>query len=260
MKKYFNPVRALAVCSTLVCCAMSAGSQTYYSTGFSAAEGFVNGGLVGQPANGSPKWVDQNTADPALSYAVVNEQLVITQKGSGAEWVSVEIPVQQSGILTVTWDWQYVGPITGEVDHGFCLSDTENFLPVDNNPAANFNEQGAMVRMQQDTPAIDARNGDWAGGGSYSSVAPLTYQHGEKISMRYEIDILGLTFDAFGTVEGQSEVQIANDYGFRRIPTVDTDGVNAVVMWVNGGEAGNQIIVDNIVVAGPAQVDEWTLY
>lgn len=260
MKKYLQSIRVFALSSAALLIVFHADAQVYYSTSFSAAEGYVNGGLVGQPANGNPKWVDQNTADPALSYAVVNEQLVVTQKGTGAEWVSVEIPLQQSGTLTVTWDWQYVGPVTGEVDFGFCLSDTANFLAVDNNPAANFNEQGAMVRMQQDTPAIDARNGDWLGGGSYSSVAPLTYQHGEKISMRYEINVLDLTFDAFGTVEGQSEVQIADNYGFRRIPTLDTDGINAVVMWVNGGEAGNQIILDNIVVAGPAQVDEWTLY
>jgi hypothetical protein len=263
MKKYFKSLRALTFSSALVFCAVSVNAQTFFATSFSAAEGYTNGELVGQPAGGSPVWVDRNEADPALSYAVVNEQLVITQKGSGAEWVSIELPVQNDGILTVTWDWQYVGPDTGEVDHGFCISDTANFLAVDGNAAANFNEQGAMIRMQQDTPAIDARNGDFAGGGSYAADASVEYQSGTKYAMRYEIDVFGLTFDAFATPEGGSEIQFANDYGFRRIPTVETDGINAIVLWDNGAEAGNQIIIDNIVVSGPegpTNVSEWALY
>lgn len=259
MIKCFKSLRALTVSSALVCCAISANAQEFFSTSFSSAEGYVDGELVGQPANGDPVWIDRNDGDPALSYAVVNEQLVITQKGSGGEWVSIDIPLQTDGILFVTWDWQYVGPDTGIVDHGFCISDSANFN-LDGNPNATFNEQGAMVRMQQDTPAIDARNGDWEGGGSYSSVGELLYQHGDVISMRYEINILDLTFDAFGSVAGGDEVQLADDYGFRRIPTVENDGVNAISMWVNGSEAGNQIIIDNIVVAGPAPVTEWTLY
>lgn len=263
MKKIFKYLRALTFMSAVAICATSANAQTYFATSFSAAEGYADGELVGQPAGGDPVWIERNPDDPALSYAVANEQLVVTQKGSGSEWVSIEIPVINEGILTVTWEWQYVGPADGLVDFGFCISDSANFELIDGNPAATWNEQGAMVRMQTDAGNIDARNGDWEGGGSYAADATVNYQDGSKFSMRYEIDVFGLTFDAFATPEGGSEVQFADDYGFRRIPTVDTDGVNAVVLWVNGSEPDNQVILDNIVVSGPegpTQVTEWALY
>lgn len=259
MMSYFRVVRMFSLSAAALFAVSSANAQVIYSTSFSADEGYSNGTLVDQPAGADDVWTGASETDGTDSYVVEDGQLVVTQTGVGSQWVYINFSVQSDGTLIVTWDWQYVGPADGVVDFGFCISDSANFELIDGNPDATWNEQGAMVRMNEN-PSVDVRNGDWEGGGSYSAAAEYNYQDGAWISMRYEIEVFELTLDVFAQKDGEDEVQLADDYGFRRIPSVDTDGVNSITMWVNGGTADNQIIVDNIVVAGPAPVTEWALH
>jgi len=182
--------------------------------------------------------------------------MVITPIGGANKWAYITFPVQSTGTLTVSWDWQYVGPEDSNVDIGLNVSDTENF-GLDNNPALTWNEQGTMCRMQQDSNVIDVRNGDWAGGGSYQASEEFGYTDGKLVSMRYEINLDEQIFDCYAQKEGEAEILLADDFGFRRELSA---GLNAITLWDDGSAATSSVIIDNIVVAGPAAVSGWELH
>lgn len=249
----------------LCVCAGGANAQLIFQSDFSSAQGYKDGPVAGQPAGASSVWISGNSSVPADNIVVQNGSLVTTVTGADSKWVYILIPVQK-GAFTVTWDWQYIGPAGVFVDTGFCLSDTGNF-GLDGNADPTFNEQGAMTRMTNDTTngtgVIDVRDGDWSGGGSYKVSKAVLYQDGKKISMRAEIDASSYYFDVFAKREGEQEVQIADDWGFRRLPTAETNGLNCVSIWEDLADAasvGNQCIIDNIVIAGPAPVSDWALF
>jgi len=252
--------KQLLIAAVLLCVWSGAAfAQVILDADFSSAQGYKDGPVVNQPTGASSLWLDGNaTVAPAVNIVVQGEALVTTVNGVESKWVYIMIPVQK-GKITVKWDWRYAGTAAGFVDTGFCISDSENFKisGADTNPT--FNEQGAMVRMTQDTTngtgVIDVRNGDGKGGGSYAVTNPVLYLDGKKISMRMEIDIAALTLDVYATREGETEVQIASGYGLRRNPTAATGGLNCLTIWEDVTAAtsvGNQCIIDNIRITGAA--------
>jgi len=233
-------------------------AQVYYSIDFSAGEGYVDGEIIGQPNGADRLWEDSTPDTPEGVFTVQNEALVITQPGT-EQWLLFEFPQQTEGDLIVTWDWQYVGPADGNIDCGMCISTRSNFL-LDDNPNPTWNEQGAMTRMQQDTADIDVRNGDWAGGGGYEASQAFPYADGSLISMRFEIDVddADQSLNCYAQKEGESEVMLAENFGFRR--ETFGEGLNSISIWISGSLVDAKCIIDNIRISGPLDVGNWALY
>ncbi len=201
---------------------------------FSAAQGYVDGPVVAQPAGGEYTWLEGVAAVPAGDMiAIADEALLLTQVPDTDVWAYFHFPTQMEGDLYVTWDWQYVGPADSNIDVGVNISDSVNFN-LDGNPDLTWNEQGAMCRMQEANPIIDVRNGDWEGGGTYASLVELNYTDGALIHMRMVVHIVDLTLDVYAAKDGEAEVTLAEGYGFRRIPSEETNGVNCLAIWVDG--------------------------
>lgn len=231
--------------------------QVFESIDFSAAQGYVDGPLEGQPMGEDNVWTTGTAENGTSRFTIEDGKLVVTQNEDDNQWIYLTIPVQQ-GLFIITWDWQYIGDPESTVDFGVTFSDTVNFN-FDGNPDLGFNEMGAMVRMNTD-PDLDVRDGDLDGGGTYASLVPYDYRDGSVINMRVEVDAFDFLVDVYAQKEGEDEVMLADDYGFRRITSAETNGVNAITMWSNGDEPGNQVIIDNFVFFGPADVSEWSLY
>ncbi len=235
-------------------------AQHIFSISFSEGEGYTDGPIAGQPA-GSPSPWEVSPADTADEFFMIeDEALVVTQVDTTDHWIFIEFPNQTSGTLIVTWDWKYVGPEDANVDVGFCISSLSNF-DFDGNPAPNWPEQGVMSRMQQNDAVIDCRNGDWGGGGTYEALASFPYTGGNWISMRYEINanFADQVFDCYAQEEGEDEVQLAEEFGYRR-ESPEEEGLNVISIWMSGDTLETQCIIDNIVIAGPAPVADWSLY
>ncbi len=261
MKKIFG---ITSLCLIIVAVAVAPQAQVIKAVDFSAASGYSDGPLEGQGDTDSV-WINGHDTNLNTRFEVVNEQLVVTQNPDDNQWIYLSMPTLQ-GDFSATWDWQFVRPaendiddVSDTVDFGFTFSDSVNFEAVDGNPNINFNECGMMIRMNTD-PDLDARNGDWAGGGSYSAVNPIDYRDGSPISMRVEVNALDEIYDAYVSIDGGDEIQLADDYGFRRIASEETLGVNCIALWCNGDVHGNAVILDNIVLFGPSDVGEFSLY
>ncbi len=245
---------AVAMCLLLVFVCV-ANAQLIKEIRFSAAEGYSDGLLEGQPAGADDVWTNGVADVSPDSFVVSNESLVITPEGVD-RWVYIAFPIQSSGAITITWEWQYVGPEDSNVDIGFCIAEMDNFM-LDGNSDLTWNEQSCMTRMQQEANVIDVRDGDWAGGGSYSAFEDYPYTDGKLIFMRYEIDVENQTYDVYAQKEGEDEVMLADDYGYRR-ETIE--GLNSITLWDDGDAVTSSVIIDNIVIAGPAAVSDWQLF
>ncbi|RJP29987.1 MAG: hypothetical protein C4527_10945 [Candidatus Omnitrophota bacterium] len=259
MKKCFG----MAILGLLCVSASPVFAQTILHCDFSRAQGYVDGPIVDQPAGAGEKWMDGAANVPSAAYLVIeNEQLMGYQLDGSDTWIWIRFPVQKSGELTLTWVWQYIGPADGNVDIGMNISDSENFN-FDGNPNLGWNEQGAMCRMQEASPIIDVRNGDWAGGGTYAAATEMRYTDGALIHMRMVVHVLDLTLDVYARKEGGTEVTLAQGYGFRRIPTTQTDGVNCLAIWLDGNTNGTSVMIDDILLVGPngpTDIQDWAIY
>jgi len=257
MKKWFGTMGIIFGCLWLIPVG-SLHAQQIVSIDFSKAQGYTDGHLFGQPAGQAAKWQDGGgSSTGAKLYEINKETLLITQDAGGDRWALFTIPTQ-TGKFTVTFDWQYVGAADSTVDVGFCISDKANFS-LDGNDAPTYNEQGVMGRMYSDPATVSARNGDWAGGGTYDALVELSYTDGIKVFMRYEIDAskAAQTFNVYARKEGSAEVKLAENFGFRQDCP---DGLNTIAIWETGTVAGTQVIIDNILLTGPAPVQDWELH
>ena len=238
-------------------------AQTIFFTSFSASEGYVEGPITDQPAGASNVWTDGVEAVPSTDYITVeNEKMVLAQNGDGADtWTYIQFPNVSEGNITVTFEWQYFGAEDANIDVGLCISDVAN-IELDGNTDLTWNEQSAMCRMQEANPVIDVRDGDWAGGGSYTALVSYPYTDGKLMYMRYEIDVdfPDQYLTVYAQKEGEDEVMLAENYGFRR---EWFDGLNSVMIWVDGGAADVKAEIDNILIAGPegpTGLTNWSLY
>lgn len=261
MKTYFwLPV----VCIAVVFCAVAPQAQVIKAVDFSKASGYVDGPVEGQ-GDGDSVWISGTANNGTSRFEIVNEKLVVTQNPEDNQWIYLFMPTLQ-GDFSATWDWQFVraaenvDDASDSVDFGFTFSDSVNFELTDGNPNINFNECGMMIRMNANPKSLDARDGDWNGGGTYTSVNPLDYRDGSPISMRVEVNALEEIYDAYVSIDGGDEIMLADDYGFRRIASEETLGVNCIALWCNGDVHGNSVIIDNIVLFDASEVGEFSLY
>ncbi len=256
MKKMLGLV-VLCACMLLLVTGVEA--QVVKEINFSAAEGYVDGLLIGQPANSDSKWTAASEAQGVDTFMVENEAMLVHPDGTGTIWLNISFPVQHTGFLTATWDWQYFGPPEKHMDLGFTIGDLANYL-VDGDPYTVFNEQSAITRMGD---LIDARNGDWVGGGSWESANGVEYRDGVLVHMRMVVDIQEWYFDIYAQRDGEEEALVADDFLFRRATSGETDGVNGITLWLNGGDPETSVVLDNILLVGPepiASVDSWDLF
>lgn len=238
---------------------MGVQAQVYLSVDFSAAQGYADGPVIGQPAKSAVQWTDFNPDTPATTYVVDNGALLIKEETVDAHWAVMDIPVMKE-TFTAAWDMQFIGESAGIIDVGICFSDKANY-ELDGNSVPTYNEQGTMVRTNPQG-FIDARNGDLEGGGEYPATT-FNYQDGKKIHVRIEVDAKNLTYDVFLKKEGDAtETQIADDYFFRRMPSDQTGGLNCLAIWQQGAAAvvGSQCRLDNFIVYGKADVAAWSIF
>lgn len=234
-------------------------AQIVKQINFSTAEGYVDGLLVGQPANSESKWTAASEAQGENTFMVQDEAMLVHPDGTGTIWLYISFPVQRIGFLTATWDWQYFGPPEKHMDLGFTIGDLANYM-ADGDPYTVFNEQSSITRMGD---LIDARNGDWAGGGSWDSTNGVEYRDGVLVHMRMVVDIVEWYFDIYAQREGEEEALVADNFLFRRATSGETNGVNGITMWLNGGDPETSVVLDNILLAGPepvVSVQNWDLF
>lgn len=238
-------------------------AQELLNINFSAAQGYMNGPVVGQPAGAANQWlnlVDTGIAGlaPADPYFIDSEKLVVAQDGSGASWVYIEFPPQTKGDLILTWDWQYVGPEDENIDVGINLSDSANYsLDITEGSLSGWGRQTTTARMREGGGVIDLYNGD-----SYDVLTDFSYTDGVVISMRYIIHLDEKTFDVFAQKEGEAEVALGIGYGYRRDVSAETGGLDHLSIW-ESGSAITECHIDNIVLVasgGVSAVWNWSLY
>ncbi|MBD3265889.1 hypothetical protein GF373_04405, partial [bacterium] len=185
-------------------------------------DGYAEGELLEQ-VQGDLTWTDGRESHPALSYLIEDGQLVIVQQEDRGQWIYINFE-NQTGPITVTWDWQFVGneDQAEGIDVGFCLSDFDNFALGDN-PETTWNEQGGMARMGVGG-VLDARFGDLEGGGDYFKDADVVYSDGALIHMRMEIDGSSDEYSVYAQRDGEDEIQIADAFFLRRafVDGIDT--------------------------------------
>ncbi|MCZ7640332.1 MAG: hypothetical protein M5U12_32320 [Verrucomicrobia bacterium] len=197
---------------------MSLQAQLITRVNFSAAEGYVDGPLWGQPARtGTPTWtcVSENTGDTYvredgirhICQSITNGALCIRPDQNLGELTSVmywafPFPAQRKGPITVTWDWQFFP--TNEIptdydptnnnyqatlqgtDVGFTLSDSANRTLGDSAVWAVFNELSTPTRMGGLCDSRYNGNGEYGtcgGGGNWNDKGPQ-YKDGKKVHMK----------------------------------------------------------------------------
>ena len=113
------------VCGLLVLLTADLQAQLIKRISFTAAEGYTNGPLWGQPAGaGANVWIDVSAnlgnsfsnadGSPWIVCTVTNGNMVIypdqnfgTNESSGTIYWAMPFPVQLTGPITVTWDWRF---------------------------------------------------------------------------------------------------------------------------------------------------------
>ncbi len=216
---------------------------------FSAAQGYAEGNLHGQPQDAGKVWTAGAPSEPADAY-ILNEALYLIADANGGKghhhgrWVLFPLPAWKSGDLTVLWDWRYIGSANWGFDCGLALADSGNF-GLDGNPNITWNELCTMVHMQPHGKRIEAINGNGTGGQTYVAMEELIFGFGNKISMRMYIDIDTQTYDLYAKEEGQPEIMLASKCGFRR---ATNGGLDTLAIWENALLGGACVWFDNIMV------------
>jgi hypothetical protein len=248
----------LGVLCMLLVVAGSVNAQVVKEINFSAAEGYSDGLLTSQPAGADDMWKIASANQGDNVFTVANEALLVHPDGTDKIWLNIQFPIQKAadGPLTITWDWQYFGPEEKKMDLGFAISDKANQL-LNDDPFAEWSEQGSMTRMAD---AIDARKGDYVGGGSWTADEAVPYRDGVKVYMRMVLDLEMYDFNLYAQREGEDEILVAEFFPMRRMPSEETDGVNCLTMWCHGGDPETSVVLDNILIVGPTAVSDWALY
>lgn len=259
MKGYGKKL-AVAALSLCISAAGTATAQTLLDINFS--DGYTaNADLEGQQG-----WTRGGT-NATTNWVVEDGKLKSNSDTTSGQFIYKEFPLQ-TGIVTATWEWQYTGDGTTASNTGFGLVDTANFN-VNNNNILDFNEYSTLSRMATgitgNTDTIDARFGDLNGGIDFRATNPVAYKDGKMIKVRMVADVTTQTYDVFAQREGEAEVQLADDFPFRRGVSTTNGGLNAVALFDDLNNAsGPSITVDNIRITagsgGASEASAWDLY
>ncbi len=136
-------------CGLLIFLAADLQAQLLKRINFTAAEGYTNGPLFGQPtgAGTNAVWTDVSAnqgnsfsnadGSPWIICTVTNGNMVIypdqnfgTNESSGTMYWAMPFPVQKTGPITVTWDWRFF-PTNGTYPF------PTNVIPADYDPTNN---------------------------------------------------------------------------------------------------------------------------
>lgn len=237
-------------------------AQEILNIDFSAAQGYINDLAVGQPAGAANPW--QDLVETGISgiiaadgYIVENEELVIFQAESGASWIYIKFPPQTKGDLTLTWDWKYVGPVEENIDVGVSLSDSANYsLAITEGSLSGWGRQTTSIRMQTNG-TLDLYNRS-----EYMALVPYNYTDGKVIHIRYIVHLDKKNFDVYAQKDGEAEVALGINYGYRRDVSAATGGLDHLSIWLSGSSSC-EAHIDNIVLtasSGSTPVTDWFLY
>ena len=73
-----------------------------------------------------------------------------------------------------------------------------------------------------------------------------------------DVDDADQSLNCYAQKEGESEVMLAENFGFRR--ETFGEGLNSISIWISGSLVDAKCIIDNIRISGPLDVGNWALY
>ena len=239
--------------------------------------------------NDGKSWWPEGATEPFYIVTATN----CTAPGGGAMMIAsdgnygtnaqtyfwkMDFPTQLAGPITVTWDWQF--HCTNEIpadydptnnnysaalpgfDHGFTLSDYANRTAdgVTGNPNWVYSELSTPLRLGSVQDTRHNAIGACGGGGAN---APAEYKNSyDLFAQREGEDIWHTAFHEDTVVNaGLDDEKLIPASGMRRCAgeTDPTSGINCLMLWLNGNQYPNYVLVSNIRVVGPNPVPIPTL-
>ena len=179
------------------------------------------------PANSSYKWV-LNSGDPvsttlkytyhSLTEGTEKLYFIATQSGV-TDTIIFSINSALSGETSKLNEWQsfeiekQTGEFTAEFDMVASKDSIDAVTGFLNGIATTYSDLSCIVRF---SPAgkLDVHNGT-----TYAADAEILYVGGQNFHVRMEINMATSSYDVFVTPEGEAEVQLADEYGFRKANT-----------------------------------------
>ena len=203
----------------------------------------------------------------------------------------MDFPTQRTGPITVTWDWTF--HCTNEIpadydptnnnytttlpgfDHGFTFSDYANCTAgsVTGNPNWIYNELSTPFRLGSLQDGRHNAIGACGGGGDWNNYGPQ-FKDGKVLHMKLIAYVANApaeymnSYDGYAQRDGEDiwqtcfrqgsdpEPYLPVPSGMRRCAgeTDPTSGINCLMLWMNGNQYPNYVIISNIVVLGPIPV------
>ncbi len=175
------------------------------------------------PKDATYKWVLNDTevgSELQYTYEAVEERsdrlYFIATRNQYSDTAVFKINANLPGETSLLNQWQsfeienQTGEFIAEFDMVASMDSIDAVTGFLKGISTGFGDLSCIVRFTKDG-RLDARNG-----GSYEYDADIPYSAGQNMHVRMEINVGTNTYDVYVTPEGGSEIQLADDYGFRR--------------------------------------------